>query len=49
MAYFLKKSMQPNHTYLAIYESFYSPNYNGTRHKCVRSLGSVESLIKRTD
>lgn len=46
MAYFLKKSKQQNKTYIAIYESFYSPDSNGTRHKCVKSLGSIESLIE---
>lgn len=44
MAYFLKKSKQHNRTYLAIYESFYSPDSNDTRQKCIQSLGSVESL-----
>lgn len=49
MAYFLKKSKQQNRTYLAIYESFYSPDSNDTRHKCVGSLGSVESLIAKVN
>lgn len=45
MAYFLKKAKQQNHTYLAIYESFYSPDVKGTKHRCIKSLGSVEKLI----
>ena len=45
MAYFLKKQKQRNHIYLAIYESFYSPDVKGTKHRCVQSLGSVEKLI----
>ena len=45
MAYFLKKSKQQNRTYLAIYESFYSPDVNGTKHKCIKSLGNIETLI----
>ena len=46
MAYFLKKSKQKNHTYLAIYESFYSHEKKGTAHKCFKSLGSLETLLK---
>lgn len=46
MAYFLKKTKLKNRTYLAIYESFYSQDKNGTAHKCYKSLGSVETLIK---
>lgn len=45
MAYFLKKAKQQNRTYLAIYESFYSPDVKGTKHRCFKSLGSVETLI----
>lgn len=45
LAYFLKKSKQQNRTYLAIYESFYSPDVNGTKHKCIKSLGNIETLI----
>lgn len=44
MAYFLKKTKLKNHTYLAIYESFYSPSKKETAHKCFKSLGSVETL-----
>ena len=43
MAYFLKKTKLKNRTYLAIYESFYSPKKE-TAHKCFKSLGSVETL-----
>ena len=46
MAYFLKKTKQKNHTYLAIYESFYSHDKKGTAHKCFKSLGSLETLLK---
>lgn len=45
MAYFLKKAKQQNRTYLAIYESFYSNDTKGTKHRCFKSLGSVESLV----
>lgn len=45
MAYFLKKAKQQNRTYLAIYESFYSNVTKGTKHRCFKSLGSIESLI----
>lgn len=44
MAYFLKKSKQQNRTYLSIYESFYSPDVNGTKHRCFKSLGNIEKL-----
>lgn len=44
MAYFLKKSKQQNRTYLAIYESFYSREVNGTKHKCFKNLGNIETL-----
>ena len=47
MAYFLKKAKQSNNVYLAIYESFYSPKTNGTKHHCVKSLGSVTALKKK--
>jgi transposase len=43
MAYFLKKTVLKNRTYLAIYESFYSHEKKGTAHKCYQSLGSVET------
>ena len=45
MAYFLKVQNQSNNTYLAIYESFYSPDSKGTKHRCFKSLGSVSKLI----
>ena len=45
MAYFLKKQNQSNNTYLAIYESFYSPDSKGTKHRCIKSLGSISKLI----
>ena len=44
MAFFLKVQNQANNTYLAIYESFYSPDRKGTKHRCVQSLGSVTKL-----
>lgn len=44
MAYFLKKTKQQNRLYLAIYESFYSPEVNGTKHRCFKSLGNIESI-----
>ncbi len=44
MAYFLKIQHQANNTYLAIYESFYSPDSKGTRHRCFKSLGSLTKL-----
>lgn len=47
MAYFLKKAKQQNRTYLAIYESFYSNDTKGTKHRCFQSLGSVESLMDK--
>lgn len=47
MAYFLKKAKQHNRTYLAIYESFYSNDTKDTKHRCFKSLGSVESLIDK--
>lgn len=45
MAYFLKKQNQNNRTYLAIYESFYSSESKGTKHRCFKSLGRVDKLI----
>ena len=42
MAYFLKKIKQQNRIYLAIYESFYSPDVNGTKHRCFKSLGNIQ-------
>lgn len=47
MAYFLKKQHQANNTYLAIYESFYSKETKGTKHRCFKSLGSLSSLKKK--
>lgn len=44
MAYFLKKSIQKNRTYLSIVESMYSHDKKGTVHKTYKSLSSVESL-----
>ena len=44
MAYFLKIQKQANNTYLAIYESFYSSDTKGTKHRCITSLGSVTKL-----
>ena len=44
MAYFLKKTKQQNRIYLAIYESFYSPEVNGTKHRCFKSLGNIETI-----
>ncbi len=45
MAYFLKKQKQRNKTYLAIYDSFYNHDKKGAAHKCIKSLGSLESHI----
>lgn len=44
MAYFLKVQKQSNNTYLAIYESFYSSESKGTKHRCFQSLGSLTKL-----
>ena len=44
MAYFLKKQRQGKQIYLAIYESFYSSDTKGTKHKCYKSLGSINKL-----
>lgn len=46
MAYYLKKTKLKGRTYLSIDESFYSHDKKGTAHKCFKSLGSVETLIK---
>lgn len=46
MAYFLKVSKQQSRTYLAIYESFYSPDVKGTKHRSVKNLGNINSLIE---
>lgn len=43
MAYFLKKTTLKGRTYLAIYDSFYSHAKKGAAHKCIKSLGSVET------
>lgn len=45
MAYFLKHQKQNNRTYLYVYESFYSPDTKGTKHRFVQSLGSIEKNI----
>ena len=45
MAYFLKVAKQQNRTYLSIYESFYSPDVKGTKHRSVKKIGNVEKLI----
>ena len=44
MAYFLKVSKQQTRTYLSIYESFYSDETKGTKHKCFKHLGNLEKL-----
>lgn len=46
MAYFLKISKQQNRTYLAIYESFYSPDVKGTKHRCFKTLGNIDTIKK---
>lgn len=46
MAYFLKQTKSKGRTYLAIYESFYNHDKKGTSHKCYKSLGSIETLMK---
>ena len=46
MAYYLKKTKLKGRTYLSIDESFYSQEKKGTAHKCYKSLGSIETLIK---
>lgn len=45
MAYFLKVSKQQTRTYLAIYESFYSPDVKGTKHRSIKNLGNINKLI----
>lgn len=45
MAYFLKVSKQQSRTYLSIYESFYSPDVKGTKHRSVINLGNIDKLI----
>jgi len=47
MAYYLKKTKLNGRTYLSIDESFYSHDKKGTAHKCYKSLGSVETWIKK--
>lgn len=46
MAYFLKVSKQQSRTYLSIYESFYSPDVKGTRHRSYKFLGNLDKLIE---
>lgn len=46
MAYFLKVSKQQSRTYLSIYESFYSPEVKGTRHRSFKSLGNIDKIIE---
>lgn len=46
MAFYLKKTKLKGRTYLSIDESFYSQEKKGTAHKCYKSLGSLETLIK---
>ena len=46
MAFYLKKTKLKGRTYLSIDESFYHPDRKGTAHKCYKSLGSVETLMK---
>lgn len=45
MAYFLKVAKQQNRTYLSIYESFYSPDVKGTKHRSFKKLGNLDTLI----
>lgn len=47
MAYYLKKTKLKGRTYLSIDESFYSHQKRGTAHKCFKSLGSIETWIKK--
>lgn len=44
MAYFLKVQTKDSRVYLAIYESFYSPESKDTKHRCYKPLGNVEKL-----
>ena len=46
LAYFLKRTVQGNRTYLAIYESFYSQDKKGTAQRCYKSLQSIETNMK---
>ena len=46
MSYYLKKTTLKGRTYLSIDESFYSNDKKGTAHRCFKSLGSVETLMK---
>ncbi|MDY6062601.1 MAG: transposase, partial [Erysipelotrichaceae bacterium] len=32
-------------TYLSIYESFYSPDVKGTKHRSFKKLGNLDTLI----
>ena len=47
MAYFLKVTKQQSRTYLSIYESFYSPETKGTKHRSYRSLVLNAKLNKK--
>lgn len=47
MAFYLKKTKLKGRTYLSIDESFYSHQKKGTAHKCYKSLGSVETWLKK--
>lgn len=44
MAYFLKVAKQQTRTYLSIYESFYSDDVKGTKHRCIKPIGNLEKL-----
>lgn len=46
MAYFLKVSKQQSRTYLSIYESFYSPDVKGTKHRSIKTIGNLDKLIE---
>lgn len=46
LSFYLKKTKLNGRTYLSIDESFYSHQKKGTAHRCYRSLGSVETLVK---
>lgn len=39
-------SKQQTRTYLAIYESFYSPDVKGTKHRSIKNLGNINKLIE---
>jgi transposase len=45
MAYYLKKTILKGRTYLSIDESFYSHDKKGTAHRCLKSLGSIETHV----